>query len=227
MEKNANLPPSDAAPSGQPDGPKKPTRSRRQSPYMQRRNAETRRALMEAALALFSVEPYRDVTIAKITSRAEVSVGTFYTFFKSKEDLIFQAAQDLMGRAGSFLTDVPASLDAGERIARVMHGAACVIEENPVLVGLFMTAVSFRPEVAEQLGSKHAQAALAFTESLVRQGQDEGAFRRDCDPHMVAELLQSCLGSPRWDGVNAADDPDYAAHVDAKVAFILRGLLAG
>lgn len=194
----------------------KAPKTRVPSERMQRKLAATRQAIVQAALDLFASEPYRDVTIAKIMQRAGYSVGTFYSFFSDKEDLIISAARDLMASANSFMTDIPADLGPRETIAYVMHGAAEVIARHQVLYDLFSTHVAASAEVAGRTGSRHAQGSLAMMRSLVEKGQAQGAFREDADPDVAAELLQSCLRSS-----NDRTGASFVAAVDAKVGLVL------
>ena len=48
----------------------------------------TRERLVEAALYLFWLQGYAATGIAQILDRAEAKAGSFYYFFKTKEDLL-------------------------------------------------------------------------------------------------------------------------------------------
>lgn len=51
---------------------------------------ESRRRLLHAASSLIGEEGYARATIAKITARAELSLGSFYNYFENREDLFNQ-----------------------------------------------------------------------------------------------------------------------------------------
>ncbi len=53
----------------------------------ERKKQQTREAIQQAALALFSAKGYRDTRIADIAERADVSEATFFRYFSTKEDL--------------------------------------------------------------------------------------------------------------------------------------------
>lgn len=55
---------------------------------------QTREHLFNSALELFKEKNYEDVTISDISAYAQISVGSFYRYYKSKEDLIMQAYLD-------------------------------------------------------------------------------------------------------------------------------------
>jgi AcrR family transcriptional regulator len=62
-----------------------------------RRGRETRRRLLDAAEAEFGEKGFHEGSISGITRRAGVALGTFYTYFESKEE-IFQALVTYMSR---------------------------------------------------------------------------------------------------------------------------------
>ena len=62
------------------------------------RGRKTLRRLIEAAAAEFGERGFHEAAITGITSRAEVALGTFYTYFESKEE-VFRALVKEMSRA--------------------------------------------------------------------------------------------------------------------------------
>lgn len=61
-----------------------------------RRGRETREKLLNAAEAEFGERGFSEASIASITQRAGVALGTFYVYFESKEE-IFRALVSYMG----------------------------------------------------------------------------------------------------------------------------------
>ena len=51
------------------------------------RGRRTLRALLDAAAAEFGEKGFHDSSVVSITSRAGVALGSFYTYFDSKESL--------------------------------------------------------------------------------------------------------------------------------------------
>src|SRR5512146_1125543 len=57
----------------------------------QRRREMKMKSILQAAFELFSSRGLKDVTIAEIASKANVSQVSIYNFFQSKENLVRQA----------------------------------------------------------------------------------------------------------------------------------------
>src|SRR6266699_4601427 len=54
-----------------------------------RKRERTRRALIDAAAALFERKGYDETTIAEIAAAADIGTRTFFSYFASKEDILF------------------------------------------------------------------------------------------------------------------------------------------
>jgi AcrR family transcriptional regulator len=62
------------------------------------RGARTLRKILDAAIAEFGERGFAETSIVGITSRAKVALGTFYTYFDSKESLFAALVQDMSGK---------------------------------------------------------------------------------------------------------------------------------
>lgn len=60
----------------------------------ERKKQRTRRALLEAAVELFHTKGYDSTTTAEIAAAAEVSPRTFFSYFPTKEDILFADTED-------------------------------------------------------------------------------------------------------------------------------------
>jgi AcrR family transcriptional regulator len=62
------------------------------------RGRRTLRAILDAAAAEFGERGFHDTGITHITQRAGVALGTFYTYFDSKEEVFRALVRDLSGQ---------------------------------------------------------------------------------------------------------------------------------
>ena len=62
------------------------------------RGRRTQRALLDAAAAEFGEKGFHDSSIVSITARAGVALGSFYTYFESKDALFRALVRDMSER---------------------------------------------------------------------------------------------------------------------------------
>lgn len=65
------------------------------------RGRRTLRAILDAAAAEFGARGFHDTSIVGITSRAGVALGSFYTYFGSKDELFRALVHDMSTRVGA------------------------------------------------------------------------------------------------------------------------------
>ena len=67
------------------------------------RGEKTLRKILDAALAEFGQHGFHDSSIVGITSRAKVALGTFYTYFDSKEAVFAALVRDMSTQVRDFV----------------------------------------------------------------------------------------------------------------------------
>jgi AcrR family transcriptional regulator len=78
------------------------------------RGRRTLRALLDAARAEFGEKGFHDSSVVSITSRAGVALGSFYTYFDSKESLFRALVKDMSGQVRDHVA--PVLPGAGDQI---------------------------------------------------------------------------------------------------------------
>ena len=58
----------------------------------------TRKKILNAAVELISANKFENLTVDDITRSANVAKGTFYTYFKRKEDVVFEICRPLFAK---------------------------------------------------------------------------------------------------------------------------------
>jgi len=84
------------------------------------RGRRTQRAILDAAAAEFGEKGFHESSIVSITIRAGVALGSFYTYFESKDALFKALVEDMSGR----VRDHVAPVLKVERSAVEAEGAA-------------------------------------------------------------------------------------------------------
>jgi AcrR family transcriptional regulator len=98
------------------------------------RGARTLRKILDAALHEFGERGFADSSIVGITTRAEVALGTFYTYFDSKEAVFRALVRDM-------------SLQVRDSVAPSLDGAADALDAERRALAAFLRFVRGHKQV--------------------------------------------------------------------------------
>ena len=104
----------------------------RKTQATEERKEARRRQVLDAATRLFGKHGYHATTVPMIVQEADVSTGSFYMYFRNKED-VFNAALEEMGHAVAHVMDQMANAQP-DPLKRMSQGAEKLfmfLAENP------------------------------------------------------------------------------------------------
>jgi AcrR family transcriptional regulator len=114
---------------------------------------ERKKQILDAALHVFAEDSYHGSSIAAVASRAKVSKGLIYNYFKSKEEILITLIHDLFDEAMD-LMDVDTSVPlTKEKFIDIIQRSVDVSVQNPKRWKLYMS-LSFQPDVTPLLMEK-------------------------------------------------------------------------
>jgi len=165
----------------------------------ERERLKRRREILDAARELFSEKGYAAATVDEIAAAAELSKGTVYLYFQSKDELyasvILEGFEKLEGRLGELAAlDLPVEKKV-ESILRAFIEHCTANPEYFRLTQLFAGG-SVRDNLPEGLREEidsHARDLLRTGAEVVRKGMEEGVFREDLDPFMASLIAWRTL----------------------------------
>lgn len=157
----------------------------------QRMSPDARRAqLLAVALNLFAERGYHATSITHIIEKASVARGTFYQYFRSKQEIFDDLLDQLFEQVSSAVS--PIAIASPEQIAVAVRanieGLCRRLQENlPMGRVLLEQAVGINEAGREQLRAFY-QRVLDRIERAVSVGQKLGVVRRG-DPGLIAIFL--------------------------------------
>jgi AcrR family transcriptional regulator len=187
------------------------------------RRRESRKAtLVDAAFRVFMDKGVAASSVDDIVEAAGVAKGTFYLYFRTKDDAVNAVAERVVdsvvrvfegAAATPGLSPVERLLTLGESVGRVGTDP-----REHELIDVF-----HRPEnraIHDRLMARILVRATATVESIVADGIAQGQFLAQ-DPHLAAGFVLSTFTSLHDLVDRGADIGDVASELNA---FILRGL---
>jgi AcrR family transcriptional regulator len=143
------------------------------------RGRRTARKLLEAAAQEFGERGFHEAAITGITGRAGVALGTFYTYFESKEELFRALVRDMSHAVRSHVAEAVRGAD--DRIAAERIGLAAFIaftRRHPELYRIIEEAQFVAEDVYRQHYRSFAEGyarnlAAARARGEIAEGPDE------------------------------------------------------
>jgi len=159
--------------------------------------AGARRArILEAAHAVCVETGLASVRMEAIAARAQVSKGTLYNHFESKEDLLLAMVVERF-RTGEQIVDTAIGEPEDPRSALdgLFHGLATMLAAQSGPAPLLFQAwslLAYEPRLRKELDASLRELFRSWsrrTRDIVEDGQARGSFDSDADAHALAEAI--------------------------------------
>ena len=176
-----------------------------------RRQEETIRKVLDAAVDLLRETPYSSLTMRMVAARAGVAPATAYTYFRSKNALIAEVYLRLV-RGVPLFTDVNQTTQ--QRVTAQLRELSLLVADEPELAAAATTALmGNEPEVTEirdKIGMEvHRRIASAL---------GPGAW-----PEVLATLELIFYGALVHAGTSSATYYEMADRLDNVIALVMGG----
>jgi AcrR family transcriptional regulator len=189
----------------------------------ERKKQRTRETIARAAHELFAERGYHATTLPDIAEAADVSTRTIFSYFPSKEDILFSDFPVMQAALAQALAERPEGEDALETVRKF------ILSSHKIETSELDEQLRFCIESDETLRS-HLRARIAQLEELIAPAiaQDLGAPANDPRPQVVAASLTAAFNVLTERGAGPKAKPksaaDVAAAIDPVITFLRGGL---
>jgi AcrR family transcriptional regulator len=135
----------------------------------ERKKAETRAALQDAALRLAARHGVDKVSIEAIADEAGVSPRTFFNYFSSKEDAILGGAPSDPSPLAGYLRDRPAGEAPLDALRSALKDSVEQLQDDPDRWVLRRQLVQRHPELAARYAARLAQVEQDLVVEIARR----------------------------------------------------------
>lgn len=187
----------------------------------------TRRRVLDAARDLFDEIGYDDATIRAIAQRAGVSVGSVFTTFTSKDDILSQVMldrlEDLYGELQSVLPHMRGSTADRCRSLFAVH-YAFETRRTKLFLAHIAASYSWRSDHTTVPYGRNARLRGMLIDG-VNQGVERGELRAGTDADVVVDCLMAAYAwNYRLAASEGADAAAMTERMDRQIGVIFDGV---
>ena len=158
---------------------------------------EKRQRILDAATVEFSLHGFENANMTVIAKKAQVSVGSLYKYFESKQDLFLTVVQHSIRSMTELLDRLAVSQeDILVKVERIIREIQRTSKESAVLLRLYngMTA-EINPHFASQFAYEMESLTARIYRVAIEEGKKAGDIREDIDAPFAAWLLDNIFMS--------------------------------
>jgi AcrR family transcriptional regulator len=135
----------------------------------ERRKARTREKLLAAARRLFATKGFEPTTIRDVAAEADIALGSFYNYFRTKEDVLAALLEEaLTEQLGQLVARRQRVSDAAERVSIAHRHLLASVRADPDW-GWLLVRLDVDHQVLDSALGPQAAADL-------QEGLDKGRF---------------------------------------------------
>jgi AcrR family transcriptional regulator len=184
-----------------------------------RKKERTRQAIVDAATSLFASKGYEETTIAEVAAAADVAPRTFFSYFASKEEVLFAGTLLKLEIVGATLADKRPGEHPAELLLRALSS---VLDAETDLAG---PIARLRAELVVK-----TPALQAYSLRKVFEGQRVlargllAAYPEELDPVTAAAMTGAVVGATVASLSALFADPDQATELASHPELMRREL---
>lgn len=137
-----------------------------------RRRERTRKELLGAARALIAENGVADLRVSDVTERIDIALGSFYSHFETKDDIIEAVVSETVTALADSIGDVVDQFeDPAEAMSVGIRQVIGICDTDPQLARLLVRLEDAEPRFEQMVWGR--------TQRVMRRGVKTGRFRVD------------------------------------------------
>lgn len=148
----------------------------------EQKKLDTRQAIMQAAVKLFSEKGFEKTSIEELARAAGIGKGTIYSYFQTKTDILHAFCEDEMVGLHQELTDnADKEIPLLQQMVRIYMSEFRHVIENREFGRLFMQETVFPREVDIKRHLENEDNYFKLLFPLLEKARDRGELRKDIE----------------------------------------------
>ncbi|HEX3285870.1 MAG TPA: TetR/AcrR family transcriptional regulator [Mycobacterium sp.] len=199
--------------------------SQRRASFQRARSRQTKRDLVQAAMALWRTNGYAKTTVADICRAAGVSRALFYFYFPGKEDVLFEVGLLSTRAAQKTVGDLlKRDYDVASVIGQALRSLERSMTRNPRELIVETILEGYRQEQRVLAGDRPEDSDADMFGELFAKAQADGKLAPHVDVAHLSRLAQMHVseGVRRW-ALGSFGDRSFAEVVAGDIAALIAG----
>jgi TetR/AcrR family transcriptional regulator, repressor of fatR-cypB operon len=161
---------------------------------MYKKGRETRAAILNAAMELFTTAGYEDTTVRELAKKANVTPSGIYKYFSDKDELVNTLFNDLTGVLYFGLNECIADVsDTQVRLHRVTEYYLRYFNDNRTAAYMIYARNILKNWRESEEGFRRARVLGDVVINILKEGQIKGEVRTDINIHLIAQIYHGGL----------------------------------
>jgi AcrR family transcriptional regulator len=190
-----------------------------------------RQELLKAATCVFAKLGYRAASISDIIVAAGAARGTFYLYFRSKQDILFAVIDDLREQQKAFIAQLSeqeglaAHANPREQARQGFLAWLRFYDQRRDALKILLREANLIDARLEQKRAEVRRSVVEHLSKRIRRRQRSGLYQRNISPEIASHCLIGILDEITLTYLQNDRRPDLQWLAEQCVSFELDGLL--
>ncbi|HXW89194.1 MAG TPA: helix-turn-helix domain-containing protein [Terriglobales bacterium] len=190
-----------------------------------------REELLAAATHIFAKKGYRAASVSDVIEAAGVARGTFYLYFRGKQDILFAVIDDLREQQKAFITQLSrqeaqeTEADPRELARRGFMGWLRFYDQRRDALKILLREANLIEAALEPKRAEVRNGVVDYLSKRIRRLQREGVYQEKLSPEVVSHFLIGMVDEIALSYLQKGRKPDLEWLADQCASFELDGLL--
>nr|WP_320012848.1 TetR/AcrR family transcriptional regulator [uncultured Desulfobulbus sp.] len=158
------------------------------------KSPDKHRKIIRAATKVFAKKGFFNARISDIAKEAKVADGTIYLYFNNKADILLSVFEQEIGK----LIDQVAGLleketDPQEKLRIFITNHLEEMKKNRYLAEVIHIELRQTSKLIREYRKNTFNEYLAIIAQIIKEGQENGAFRPELHPHVIRQMIFGSL----------------------------------
>jgi TetR/AcrR family fatty acid metabolism transcriptional regulator len=158
------------------------------------RNGEKYHRIIGAATKVFARKGFFHAKVSDIAKEAQVADGTIYLYFENKDDILISLFEDQMKAVlDNMIRQISQEKDAIRKIEKFALTHLRLIELNKNMAEIIQVELRQSSKFMKEYKNEKFMQYLNLISDVIREGQEQGVFRRDVIPDIAKRAFFGAL----------------------------------